>query len=357
MKPGDIFRVRHELLGVRYFQYLYKDIEQLNGAVIAIFNYNSDITDGNLEKIKQSGVYLFLHTTISAGKKFFNWERIGNLAPVSTDNIVFFTYRFMDISIEKGMEELRWRVWGPKYPEEYRKYLEDVPAQLYYGSLFSPISVMLYMLSRETYVNSVLGVFPIYKCNPFKLSRIEDELPNKSKIPYDEGDVFKIENERIGTRYVQFIGRERMNDLICVFKANSSQKEFGLGEIEKLEVDFMIHTHTGSGKFYYKWEKIGNAPTINIDDVYFWKKSIAPKVFPELKDHQYQIWKHNQTVEFIDDLKKVSGKLVKGDVVDASWLMMFLQDHTVYERYEKDETIMGIENPYIYATGLYKRES
>lgn len=71
---GNIYKIIHQT-EIRYFQYVYSDINYLGGDLICVFNLETETMD--LDEILNSGFKFYLYTTILAGLKIKKWSLLG----------------------------------------------------------------------------------------------------------------------------------------------------------------------------------------------------------------------------------------------------------------------------------------
>ena len=134
--------------GKRYFQYICKDANQLNGDVIRVFKDNI-MTD----------VALYLHTIISVGVKQYGWEKIGNCPVPDISNVVFFT----DIDEVAKLyvfenQYVNWRIWTIGCEEKFVKELPGYRCEA--GGVFPPSRVMDIICGKDLAYNKYMNEMP-----------------------------------------------------------------------------------------------------------------------------------------------------------------------------------------------------
>lgn len=140
---GHIFKVKLNDGGIRYFQYMGKDISELNGDVIAIFkkHYTEEIS--NKDEIIQDEIECFMHTSILAGIRLQLWECVFK-APViiSESNIIFRSSQDIGVHPRQQFISHRWVIWSMN---DERKFVGTLPEEYYnanIGGIYAPIHVI-----------------------------------------------------------------------------------------------------------------------------------------------------------------------------------------------------------------------
>ena len=147
VKQGDVFSVKTEK-GKRYFQYICKDANQLNGDVIRVFK-DDIMTD----------VALYLHTIISVGVKQYGWEKIGNCPVPDISNVVFFT----DVDMAAKLyvfknQDANWRIWTVSGNEKIVKELPEYRCEE--GSVYPPCRIMDVICGKDLGYNKDMKDMP-----------------------------------------------------------------------------------------------------------------------------------------------------------------------------------------------------
>ncbi len=140
---GTVFKVRLVNGDIRFFQFLGKDVSELNGDVIVIFKRH--YTDGqcNMDEILQDEIECFMHTSVSAGVKSGLWEPVLT-SPVSIPEagIVFRTSQDIGQHPRQHFVSHRWVVWTMNGD---RQYVGTLPREYYnadLGGVYAPIHVI-----------------------------------------------------------------------------------------------------------------------------------------------------------------------------------------------------------------------
>lgn len=87
---GNIYEVMVPNERKRYFQYVCKDLSQLNGDVIRLFSrfYEMDASP-TAEEIICDEVDCYMHTAVGAGVKFGLWAHYGRNKDVGSKDVYF----------------------------------------------------------------------------------------------------------------------------------------------------------------------------------------------------------------------------------------------------------------------------
>lgn len=110
-KIGDIFVVYLEDGMVRYFQYVARDILQLNSDVIRVFvtKYDKDATP-TIDEILNDDEDFVAHTSVNAGIKMACWEKVGNSSVIKEVHTIFRSSN--DIGKKDILKsEYEWWIW------------------------------------------------------------------------------------------------------------------------------------------------------------------------------------------------------------------------------------------------------
>jgi hypothetical protein len=113
-KIGDIFSVKLDGSGKKYFQLIAFDLRQLNSDVIRVFKkvYLPD-DKPNLSQIISDEVEFYAHCVTRVGLKLDLWEKIGNLEEVG--NLTQILFKDTDDYGSKPGEQIavskKWYVW------------------------------------------------------------------------------------------------------------------------------------------------------------------------------------------------------------------------------------------------------
>ena len=119
-KIGDIFCVEFPDNTKGYFQYIAKDMTQLNSSVIRAFYTHYPIDqDVKIDDVVKDKVDFYAHTILRAGIDFDNWYKIGKSSDIGEENIqnILFTTVPFDFIILPNNEIQKinpldnWRIW------------------------------------------------------------------------------------------------------------------------------------------------------------------------------------------------------------------------------------------------------
>lgn len=147
---GNVFKVKLSNGYIRYFQFLGKDVSELNGDVIVIFKKHYTDEQYNMDEILQDEIEYFMHTSVSFGVKLGLWERVFT-SPVSIPeaDIVFRTSQDIGLHPRQHFVSHRWVVWSMNGD---RRYVGTLPKKYYkadLGGVYAPIHVIIRLETGE----------------------------------------------------------------------------------------------------------------------------------------------------------------------------------------------------------------
>ena len=138
---GDIFSVKVNDNGNKYFQYIVSDFTQLNSDVIRAFkkvypiNYNPDLSE-----IVHGEVEFYAHCITKFGLKMNFWEKVGNIVDVGDFQKVLFR---SSGDRGKGVKiSFDWWVWKINEPQKRVGKLEGEKRKAEIGSVIPPDSIV-----------------------------------------------------------------------------------------------------------------------------------------------------------------------------------------------------------------------
>ena len=107
---GDIFEVLLDNNLKAYFQYIMRDMTELNGDVIRVFQTRySQEEDVVLEKILDDSVDFYVHTSVLPGAKQGLWHKVGNVkVPIDIERPCF---RGTDDDYASKKISKDWYIW------------------------------------------------------------------------------------------------------------------------------------------------------------------------------------------------------------------------------------------------------
>jgi len=112
-KIGDVFSVKIDETGKKYFQLIAYDLTQLNSDVIRAFKkvYPID-ANPDLSEIVTCEVEFYAHCVTKWGVKLGYWEKTGNIKDVGSLNNILFRGTF-DYGSYQGQKIIssKWYVW------------------------------------------------------------------------------------------------------------------------------------------------------------------------------------------------------------------------------------------------------
>jgi len=113
-KIGDVFSVKLNKTTNKYFQFIARDLNQLNSDVIRAFKKVYPIKDNqDLSVIVQDEVEFYAHCFIKIGVKIGYWEKVGSTKELGNfENILFRTNNryVLKENVIPGIS-LDWMVW------------------------------------------------------------------------------------------------------------------------------------------------------------------------------------------------------------------------------------------------------
>ena len=134
---GNIFCVQLDNKRMRFFQYVAKDMTQLNSSVIRVFkrDYASDSTP-EINVIVSDCIDFYAHTVLRVGIERGAWCKVGTSTDIGNpDNIMFRWFDEMDFSgITKSFN---WYVWKINKPETFIGEMEESYKKYDLGMVYS----------------------------------------------------------------------------------------------------------------------------------------------------------------------------------------------------------------------------
>ena len=130
IRKGDVFCVEIENRFKSYFQYITRDMTQLNSTVIRVFkkHYPIDYVP-DLDEIVQDEVDFFAHAMIRPGLIAGAWSKIGSNKDVGDIKNIMFSL-FTDVNFSHKKKSYNWYIWKineetvfiGEMKKEYRHY-------------------------------------------------------------------------------------------------------------------------------------------------------------------------------------------------------------------------------------------
>ena len=139
---GNVFKVELSDGRIRFFQFIGKDVSELNGDVIAIFKRHYLGEPYEEEVIVRDEVECFMHTSVGAGIKMGLWRIAFTSSIHIQEKIVFRTSLDIGLYPFKRKVSHRWVVWQMN---EERKFVGTLPKEYYnadLGGIYAPIHVI-----------------------------------------------------------------------------------------------------------------------------------------------------------------------------------------------------------------------
>ena len=154
--PGNIFEVMVPNDQKRYFQYVCKDLSQLNGDVIRVFSRSYAMNFSPMaEEIICDEVDCYMHTAV----KFGLWSHYGRSKDMSSKDVYFRDSNDYGHYPGERIVSHNWTVWKINGEREYVGTLPEEYYSAYIGLLFSPFSAA-YRISHGRYK---MLYYPLYK--------------------------------------------------------------------------------------------------------------------------------------------------------------------------------------------------
>lgn len=144
-KIGDVFCVKLDDRNKKYFQYVAKDLTQLNSDVIRAFKKTYSIDEEpNLSEVVKDEIAFYGHCVTNLGVKMGVWEKAGKAPIVGELDVLFRDTN--DYGRKPDEEPVKishsWYVW--KINEEFRRVgkLEGENQKSEIGMVMNPLSVV-----------------------------------------------------------------------------------------------------------------------------------------------------------------------------------------------------------------------
>ncbi len=156
-KVGDIFRANINSTGSRYFQFISRDMTQLNSDVIRAFKgVFSQVDTLSINEIVSLEADFYAHCVVRLGAKMDLWEKIGSSSDVGTiDHVVFRNTN--DYGSRVGEDPIKvssnWHVW--RIDGEFRRVgvLKGQDRYSYVGLVFSPDGIIELLRGNKYPIN------------------------------------------------------------------------------------------------------------------------------------------------------------------------------------------------------------
>jgi len=203
-KIGDIFCVEFPDNTKGYFQYIAKDMTQLNSSVIRAFYTRYPINDNvKIEDIINDEVDFYAHTILRAGIDYETWYKIGNskkLGENGLDNVIFGQTNSFEYEQEPSgrwiMTEVdpltNWFVWhvNEEFTHVGKISVNHIP-NLEVGSVM-PYSLIKARM-QSGYYPTQLDIYSLFKRipKPEYKSYIKDTSDGKDIYICFQGDYFE----------------------------------------------------------------------------------------------------------------------------------------------------------------------
>ena len=160
---GDIFEVKLDDGRRRFFQFVCRDLEQLNSDVIRVFKHTYLKTDfPDCQDIISDEIECYTHTSVYAGAKYGFWSKYGKSHDVGSLDVYFrdsndYGFRVDEPHIVK--KSFRWYVWKINEERKFVGHLRKKYHCAYQGLVMAPIHVANAIKKQEPIVPRY---YPIY---------------------------------------------------------------------------------------------------------------------------------------------------------------------------------------------------
>lgn len=153
-RVGNIYEAIVGETNKRFFQYIGRDISNMNSDVIRIFNHLYGISDTpTVDEVVQDSVDCYMHTSVHAGVLQDKWRLYGRTRNVGSMDIYFRDSNDYGLYPNQRIVSRNWTIW--KMNEE-RVYVGPLPGKYhsaYIGSIYPPDSVV-YRIENQQYLTS-----------------------------------------------------------------------------------------------------------------------------------------------------------------------------------------------------------
>lgn len=251
VRIGDIFCAEIEGWFKRFFQFVGKDVENLNSAVIRVFERTYPMEEQpDVAQILDDRTEFYTHTFVQPGLKARAWYKVGHAKETGEKelrHVLFANFIDRELLSERKLDahiEGIWRCWH--FGEEAKEYAKPPlkkEEQLEGGAVYSYV----YILPRLKY-----GIFPRYEpIDKFvrRRPRPDAQIFVRREYP-SEGYV----------RYLHFIGSsaERQIDVFTdkvlrFQKESETERDSQISQREFGETDWRAEEFISKKLFEQKW--------------------------------------------------------------------------------------------------------
>lgn len=144
-KIGDVFCINLDDCNKKYFQYVAKDLTQLNSDVVRAFKKTYPIDENpNLPDVAKDEIAFYAHCVINLGVKMGVWQKVGK-APIEGEiDVLFRSTNDYGRKPDEAPVKIshNWYVW--RINEESRRVgkLEGENQKSEIGMVMNPLSVV-----------------------------------------------------------------------------------------------------------------------------------------------------------------------------------------------------------------------
>ena len=154
-RKGDIFAVKLDDGRKRYFQFVCRDLEDLNSDVIRVFKKVFSPEEDPGAGIINEEIDFYVHTSVYAGVRFCLWRKSAHSNEVGSLEIIFrdsldYGFRHDESKVQKVSK--RWNVWKVNCE---RVFYEILPAEYhnaYIGLVCSPYTIAEIIKNQQTVI-------------------------------------------------------------------------------------------------------------------------------------------------------------------------------------------------------------
>lgn len=141
---GDVFCVKLDGIGKRYFQYVANDISMLNSSVIKVFKKIYTVDDNpEIKKIINDDIDFCAHVVLKWGLDKNLWGKVGNAGDVGSLEMLFRnTSDYGSKPGEQIQVSSNWYIWKINQPLKYIGKLNEEHKKAYVGIVINPLGII-----------------------------------------------------------------------------------------------------------------------------------------------------------------------------------------------------------------------
>ena len=150
---GNIYEANVGELHKRFFQFIGRDVSDMNSDVIRIFNHLYRKSDTPpVDVIILDSVDCYMHTSVHAGVLQEKWKLYGRTRNVGDTDICFRDSNDYGFFPKQRIISRNWTVWKMNKEREFVGPLPSKYHSAYIGSVYSPDSVV-YRIENQRYLS------------------------------------------------------------------------------------------------------------------------------------------------------------------------------------------------------------